>query len=134
MNSIVYNPAETEPDILCMTTETTISEDIYSTTPLIAISSIYRQLDEDELHSSFEEAISDRVLALNRQFRHLSVQLTDDKSMQSSKRHLVNQQSAPTHITLLSPGFRQAMLLITIAFMLLMVGFDVMGLLILLKY
>ncbi|MGZ3616255.1 MAG: hypothetical protein ACXWOL_05200 [Ktedonobacteraceae bacterium] len=134
MNSIVYNPAETEPDILCMTTETTISEDIYSTTPLIAISSIYRQLDEDELHSSFEEAISDRVLALNRQFRHLSVQLTDDKSMQSSKRHLVNQQSAPTHITLLSPGFRQAMLLITIAFMLLMVGFDVMGLLILLKF
>ena len=134
MNSIAYNPAETEPDIRCMTTETTASEDMYSTTPLVAIRSIYRQSNEDELHSSFEEAISGRVLALNRQFRHLSVPLADEASMQSSKRALVNLQSEPTHITLLSPGFRQAMLLITIAFMLIMVGFDLMGLLILLKF
>ena len=134
MNSITYNPAETEPDIRFMTTETSASEDIYSTTPLIAMRSIYRQPNEDELHSSFEEAISDRVLALNRQFRHLSVPLTDDVSMQSSKRPLVNLQSEPTHFTLLRPGFGQAMLLITIAFMLIMVGFDIMGLLILLKF
>jgi hypothetical protein len=134
MNSIAYNPAETEPDICCMTTETTASEDNYSTTPLIAFRSMYRQSNEDELHSSFEEAISNRVLALNRQFRNLSVPLTDEVSMQSSNRSQVNLQREPMHFTLLRPGFRQAMLLITIAFMLIMVGFDVMGLLILLKF
>ena len=134
MNSIANNPAETEPDIGCMTTETSASEDMYLTTPLVAIHSIYRQPNEDELHSSFEEAISDRVLAFNRQFRHLSFPVTDEVTMQSSKRPLVNLQSEPTHFILLRPGFRQAMLLITTAFMLLMVGFDVMGLLILLKF
>ena len=134
MNGIVYNPAETEPDIRCMTTETTASEDIYSTTPLIVMRSIYRQSNEDELHSSFEEAISDRVLALNRQFRHLSVPLIDNVSVHSSMHPQVKLQSKPTHFTLLRPGARQVMLLITIAFMLIMVGFDVMGLLILLKF
>jgi hypothetical protein len=40
----------------------------------------------------------------------------------------------PAHFILLRPGARQVMLLTTIAFMLIMVGFDVMGLLILLKF
>ena len=96
--------------------------------------SIYRQPNEDELHSSFEEAISDRVLALNKQFRHVSVPLIDDVSMQSSMHPQVKLQSKPTHCTLLRPGALQVMLLITLAFMLIMVGFDVMGLLILLKF
>ena len=134
MNSIVYNPAETEPDIRCMTTETTGSEDIYSTTPLIAIRSIYRQSNEDELHSSFEEAISDRVYALNKQLRCLNVPLIDNLPVQSSMYPHVELLAKPTKFTLLSPGIRQVMLLISMAFMLIMVGFDVMGLLILLKF
>ena len=134
MNSIVYNPAETEPDIRCMTTETTASEDMYSTTPLIVMRSIYRQSNEDELHSSFEEAISDRVFALNKQLRRLSVPLIDNVPVQSSMYPHVELPAKPTHFTLLRPGSRQVMLLITIAFMLIMVGFDLMGLLILLKF
>ena len=134
MNTIAYNPAKTEPDIRCMTTETSASEDMYSTTPLIVMRSIYRQPNEDELHSSFEEAISDRVLALNKQLRRLSVPLFDNIPVQSSMYSHVELPVKPTHFTLLSSGSRQVMLLITIAFMLLMVGFDVMGLLILLKF
>ena len=134
MNSIVYNPAETEPDIHCMTTETTASEDIYSTTPLIAMHTIYRQSNEDELHSSFEEAISDRVYALNKQLRRLNVPLIDNVPVQSSMYPHVELPAKPTHFILLRPGARQVMLLTTIAFMLIMVGFDVMGLLILLKF
>ena len=134
MNTIAYNPAKTEPDIRCMTTETSASEDMYSTTPLIVMRSMYRQPNEDELHSSFEEAISDRVYALNKQLRRLSVPLIDNVPVQSSMYSHVELPAKPTHFTLLSPGSRQVMLLITIAFMLLMVGFDVMGLLILLKF
>jgi len=133
MNSIVYNPAETEPDIRCMTTETASLEDKYSTTPLIMMRSIYRQSNEDELHSSFEEAISDRVLALNRQLGHLSVPLIANVSAQSPMRDVIKLQNIPTCFTLLRSGSRQIMLLIAIAFMLIMVGFDLMGLLVLLK-
>ena len=134
MNSILYNPAETELDIRCMTTETAASEDMYSTTPLIVMRSIYRQPNEDELHSSFEEAISHRVFALNKQLRYLSVSLTDNVSVHSSMCPQVKRQSKQPHFTLLIPGSRQVILLITIAFMLIMVGFDLMGLLILLKF
>jgi hypothetical protein len=133
MNSIVHNPAETEPDICCFTTETAASEDMYSTTPMIMVRSINRQSNEDELHSSFEEAISDRVFALNKQLRHLSVPLIDNISAQSSMSAVVKLQSNPTRFTLLRPGLRQVMLLIAIAFMLIMVGFDLMGLLVILK-
>ncbi len=133
MNKTVYNPAETEPDIRCMTTETASLEDKYSTTPLIMMRSIYRQSNEDELHSSFEEAISDRVLALNRQLGHLSVPLIANVSAQSPMRDVIKLQNIPTCFTLLRSGSRQIMLLIAIAFMLIMVGFDLMGLLVLLK-
>jgi len=131
MNSIVYNPAETEPDIRCMTTETA-SEDIYSTTPLM-MRSIYRQPNEDELHSSFEEAISDRVFALNKQLRHLSVSPIENVSAYSSMRAIVKLQSYPTRLSVLISSSRQVMLHIAIAFMLMMIGFDLMGLLVLLK-
>jgi hypothetical protein len=133
MNGIVYNPAETEPDIRCMSTETVAFEDVYSTTPLIMMRSIYRQPNEEELHSSFEEAISDRVFALNKQLRHLSVPLIDNLPAQSPMPAVVELPSDPTRFTLLKSRSRQVMLLIAIAFMFIMVGFDLMGLLILLK-
>jgi len=134
MNSILYNPAETEPDILCMTTEPTTSEDIYSTTPLIAMHSMYRQSNEDELHSSFEEAISGRVYVLNKQLRRLSVPLIDHVPLQTSMQAQVEPPAKGIYVPLLRPCTRQVMLLITIAFMLIMVGFDLMGLLILIKF
>ena len=131
MNSIVSNPAETEPDIRCMTTETA-SEDIYSTTPLM-MRSIYRQPNEEELHSSFEEAISDRVLALNKQFRHLSFPLTDSLSKQSPVSSVVRRQRLPAYFAFLRHTSRRAILFIAMAFMLVMIGFDLMGLLVLLR-
>ena len=134
MNSIAYNPAETEPDIRCMTTETDASEDIYSTTPLIVMRSMYRQSNEDELHSSFEQAISDRVYALNKQLKRLSVPLIENVPSQTAMQLQVEPPAKPTHVPLLRPCTRQVMLLLTIAFMLIMVGFDLMGLLILLKF
>ena len=133
MNGIVYNPAETEPDIRCMSTETVAFEDVYTTTPLITIRSMYRQPNEEELHSSFEEAISDRVFALNKQLRHLSLAQIDNVPAQSLMHDVVELPSDPAFFTLLRSRSRQVMLLIAIAFMLMMVGFDFMGLLVLLK-
>src|SRR6266702_7089191 len=131
MNSILYNSSETELSVRCITIEKTTSEDIYATSPLVAVRPIYRQPNEEELHSSFEEAISDRVLAVNRQLRRLSVPLTDNLSVQSPTSTVVKRQGLLACLTLLGQVSRQAMLLIAIAFMLVMVGFDLMGLLVL---
>ena len=133
MNSKVCHSTESETDIRYMTVETTALEDLYSTTPLILMRSIYRQPNEEELHSSFEEAISDRVFALNKQLRYLSVPLIDSVPAQSSMRGVVRLPSDPTPFTLLRSRLWQVMLLIAIAFMLILVGFDLMGLLVLLK-
>ncbi len=57
MNSILSNSSEMELSVHCNTIERTTSEDIYATSPLVAVRSIYRQSNEEELHSSFEEAI-----------------------------------------------------------------------------
>jgi hypothetical protein len=131
VNSILYNPAETELDIRCITTETAATEDMYSTTPLKNMRSIYRQSNEEELHSSFEEAISDRVLVLNRQLRRVSIPFTDNVSIQSPLSSEVKMPSLSARLTSIGQASRQAMLHIAIAFMLVMVGFDLMGLLVL---
>jgi hypothetical protein len=131
MNSIVCNPAEMELDIFCNTTETVTPEDMYATTPLVVVRPTYTQPNEEELHTSFEEAISDRVLAVNRQLRHLSIPLTDCLDVQSPARTPVKLQSLLARLT--RPGYasRQALLYVAIALMLVMVGFDLMGLLVL---
>ncbi len=131
MNSIVCNPAEMELDIFCNTTATATPEDMYATTPLVIVRPTYAQPNEEELHTSFEEAISDRVLAVHRQLRHLSIPLTDCLSVQSPTCTPVKQQSLLARLT--RPGYasRQAMLCVAIALMLVMVGFDLMGLLVL---
>jgi hypothetical protein len=131
MNSILYNPAETELDIRCITTGPAAIEDMYSTTPLTNMRSIYQQYNEEELHSSFEEAISDRVLVLNRQLRRLSIPLTDNVSIQSPLSSVVIMPGISARLTSLGQASRQAMLRIAVAFMLVMVGFDLMGLLVL---
>jgi len=133
MNSIFYNQAETVLDIRCMTTDTGETEDLYSTIPLRITHSLYRQSNEDELHSSFEEAITYRVLALKKQHGSMNVPLTGTLEMQSSMSTVEKQQNSPTCLTFLSPGSRRAIRFIGIALMLIMVGFDLMGLLVLLK-
>ncbi|HEX6108120.1 MAG TPA: hypothetical protein VFZ02_01810 [Ktedonobacteraceae bacterium] len=131
MNSILHYPAETELDIRCITNDTGATEDMYATTPLTIMRSLYRQSNEEELHSSFEEAISDRVLVLNRQLRRLSIPFTDNLSVQSPLSSVVKMPSLTARLTSLGRASRQAMLSLAIAFMLVMVGFDLMGLLVL---
>lgn len=132
MNCILPNPAETDMDIRYITTETAPPEDLYSTTPLNSIHSLYRQSNEDELHSSFEEAISDRVVALNKQLRRMRVPLIDNVPEQSPIIAVVKQKSSLACNPLFRSSSRKAILLIAVAFMLIMVGFDLMGLFVLL--
>jgi hypothetical protein len=132
MNNMVCYPAESEPAIRYMTVETTALEDLYSTTPLKIIGSLYRQPDEDELHSAFEEAISERVVAFQKQRLSISNPSIDSISLLPS---IQTEASLPVRAkkhSVLRHGTQAIILLMAIAFMLLLIGFDLMGLLILL--
>jgi hypothetical protein len=131
MNSIVYKPAETGLDFLCNVSGTTAPEDMYATTPLAIMRPTYLQPDEEELHTSFEEAISDRVLAVNKQLRRLSIPLTDNVSTLSPTYTSIKPKVTPERRRILNYASRQVMLKIAIAFMHILVGFDLMGLLVL---
>ena len=132
MINIMFHPAESELDFRCKTIETTALEDLYSTTPLKIIGSMYQQLNEDELHSSFEEAISDRVLAFNKRHRPISASRIGNISPHSLRRAEATLQRNPTHYMLVRCGTREIILLLVIAFLLILVGLDLMGLLVLL--
>jgi hypothetical protein len=131
MNSMVYELTGTELDIRGIAIETIMPEDIYMTTPMAVIRPTYLKPNEEELLSSFEEAISDRVLAVNRQLRRLSVPLTENLSVQFPSSSVVKIQCLSACLASLGQASRLAMLRIAIAFMLVMVGFDLMGLLVL---
>src|SRR5437763_2521500 len=76
MISTSINPADTELDIRCVTVDAARMEDMHATTPMVVVPRTYLRLNEEELHTSFEEAISDRVLAVNKQLRRLSGTMT----------------------------------------------------------
>ena len=131
MNRIARNPDETELDILCNVSGTTAPDDMYATAPLVTMPPTYTQPDEEELHTSFEEAISDRVLAVNKQLKRLSIPLTDSLPVLAPPYASIKPLSLRERYGILKYATRQVMFSMAIAFMLIMVGFDLMGLLVL---
>ncbi len=94
MNSILYDPAGTEVDMHCLSADTPVPEDLYATVAIAHARPVYRRSDEEELYISFEEAISDRVLAVNRQLQRLSGTLagarqTEPQTSASLKSHIL---------------------------------------------
>jgi hypothetical protein len=131
MNGLLIKPAGTEVDSSCATVDTATLEDIYSTTSMVVMQPTYQQPDEEELHTSFEEAISNRVLAVNRQLSRLSGTNTSSLYVRSQTSPPLKRDGLMVRLMLPRGAWQQAMLFVAIAFMLILVGFDLMGLLIL---
>jgi hypothetical protein len=73
MNSTLYVSADTTFDEDIFGQGNAVAQNIYITEPMPALKKPAYQLpDEEELHTSFEEAISDRLLALQRRLSCLS--------------------------------------------------------------
>src|SRR5260370_17637034 len=103
MNSTLYNPTDTALDIHCLFADTAMPEDMYTTTPIAVVRSTCWQPSEEELHTSFEQAISDRVLAVNRQLKRLSCPLTGNLPVQSQTDTTFTHRSLITHLMFLVP-------------------------------
>jgi hypothetical protein len=131
MNSILCSSTDTELDIRRITANMPAPEDMYATAPMALLRPAYRQSDEEELHTSFEEAISDRVLAVNRQLQRLSGALTSTRQVQPQTGSWLKKQVLALHSSSFEKVCPKGILFAALALLLLMVGFDLMGLLVL---
>jgi hypothetical protein len=125
---------------------TSMIEDWFATTPALLVAPSYLLSDEEELHTSFEQAISDRLIAVNKRLSLISGPLTNSQ-------HIHAQTTRPLHQTYLQANdklsprpaayaptsspettWQRSILLGSMALMFLLVGFDIMGLLVLLAH
>jgi hypothetical protein len=127
--------------IFCSGTQTDIAihntaislEDRYATAPLRSVLPRQQSVDEDSLHASFDAALSDRVLALNNHWNSRSSLHTPAYTTNAlwhsrpsvSTEPLTSCASHSTHV------WPQRIMYSCLALMLLLIGFDLMGLLVL---
>ena len=134
--------------------DTSQLEDGFATMPeMPAISTIptYQSLNEEELHTSFEQAISDRVLIVNKQLSRKSdtfahtytyAQYIQPQLASESLHHStlmvhrvpipVQEQPQVTLFSLLLGNiWQRSLIFVCMALMFMLIGFDLMGLLVL---
>jgi len=106
-------------------------EDQFATDPIIAVypAHAFEQPDEEELHTSFEQAISGRVLAMSKQLSRISEPLVNSGVVRTVKREHGRLTKA-----FLSRVWKQSMLYVGLAVMFLLVGFDLMGVMMLYRH
>jgi len=122
-------------------------QDRFATMPAITAVPAYQPPSEEELHTSFEQAISDRLLVINRQLSIISGPLAQTQGLPFTY-HLssgfLNQSDATTFVKLsavpvqLKPqpalpanAWQRKLVFGCLALMFILIGFDLMGLLML---
>jgi hypothetical protein len=95
MNTTGQRWADPEEDIHSIFKDTMVPEDLYATTSLAGERSISTQPDERELYAAFEEAISDRVLAVSSQLKRLNTTKVNVRFLRSRRTALVKQGLIP---------------------------------------
>lgn len=136
---------------LCVTTDVALGnyalqmdnisvEDSYATAPIVAIQPFYQRLDEEELYTSFEEAISDRLVALRGRLDRISTQQLQYNAdpvvsfpIACKLREGIMSLPALPH-SAVRPSFNEwqrVIIFVSLALMCMMIGFDLMGLLVL---
>ncbi len=118
-------------------------EDQFVTEPIIAVEAVCQQLAEEELHTLFEQAISDRLLAISMRLKRISSPLnapqrveTTSQGMRLDGAEMVPATMLPgmqqrTRLSLPGKVWRRYVILSSVALMLILTGFDLMGMLVL---
>ncbi|HLZ57466.1 MAG TPA: hypothetical protein VKR06_11005 [Ktedonosporobacter sp.] len=114
-------------------TDVPVVEDSYTTTPLETVKASYHPLDEETLHTSFEEAISERVLALRERLGRMNHKVSLGQDAGQIRRAPLKQRTIlqPMALSLPGGGWRHGIMLGGMAFLFTLLGFDLMGLLVL---
>ncbi|MDQ6660076.1 MAG: hypothetical protein M3Z24_03825 [Chloroflexota bacterium] len=108
-------------------------ENCFATAPMQAIPPLFQQLNEAELLTDFEQAISDRVLAVNQQLARISGPLPQLERIYKNTEQLRSEpeQPIPSFSGRLGEVWQRNILFACFALMFILVGFDLMGLLVL---
>ena len=120
----------------------------FATEPMTAVKLAEQQVNEEELLSSFEQAVSDRMEAISACANRVSEPLTHQPDTTGDRDSLVPARGTSTlpnvlvplagtrgagiWSSLLSNPWRRGIILASLSLLLLMSGFDLMGILILL--
>ena len=123
-------------DTLTFRTDTWQTQDRFATMPVLAVVPAYQPSSEEELHTSFEEAISKRSSARHRQLSHPSLSTENMYRSDRITSMYTTQNSAAvpkqSRMQLLpSSTWQRYMVLAGLALIFMLIGFDLMGLLIL---
>ena len=101
----------------------------YATVPTAVVKPAFQRADEEELHTSFEEAISDRLLALHPRLDRISQSLPsahDNETVQCQSVQ-VQQQGLSLNVNMQ----QRITIFACFALMFMLTGFDLMGMLVL---
>ena len=129
---IVCSPDESVDDTYAVSTDMASSGDaLYATTPMPAFRPVFQQPNEEELYTSFEEAISDRVLAVNRRLSHLSRAHSCVWQSVSQLECGRSSRERGGAFAWVGNAWQSGVRLLSMALMLVLLGFDLMGLLVL---
>ena len=133
-------------------TDTAVVEDQFVTMPVLPAAPAYQSANEEELYTSFEQAISDRLLAVNKQLSlksgplahtgrlELNTEPLSQDRLNSHHRSMTNitpataplkQRSGKLLPELLGNVWQRSIIFASLTLMLMMLGFDLMGLLVL---
>ncbi|HEX6554457.1 MAG TPA: hypothetical protein VF026_16950 [Ktedonobacteraceae bacterium] len=127
---IVCSPDESVDDTYAVFTDmASLGDVLYATTPMPAFRPVFQQPDE-EVYASFEEAISERVLAVNRQLSHLGRAHSRVRQSVSQEEYGRSSREGGT-LARVGNVWQSGVPLLSLALMLVLLGFDLMGLLVL---
>jgi len=131
-------------------TDTAVVEDRFATMPVLPAATAYQPANEEELHTSFEQAISDRLLAVNKQLSLKSGPLAHTERLELNTEPLSQRNQVQSSITNFTPAtaplqqrsgkllpellgnvWQRSIIFASLTLMLMLLGFDLMGLLVL---
>ena len=125
MTNPALNKCGLESDNIYMNTAQ--YEEAYATAPIAAVGPI--NTAEEELHLLFESAISSRLLAMREQMDRISGPLPQTQNYQTEALPVVAEQ--PKGHLLFHSSWQRALVYSSLGLILTMLGFDLMGLLVL---
>ena len=140
---------DSELDLRCFNADAYVDEsssveDRFATMPVLTVNPLTQPLSEEELHTSFEQAISDRLMIVNQRLSLASGPLTytypqrsqvhtepldDSKAMKSAVYPPVPEQQH--HAVPTQGDWRRLLIYGCLALMFTLIGFDLMGVLML---
>ena len=136
-------PDSFETNVDGMSTDASLVDNRFATEPIAVVKPAEQPLSEEELYTLFEQAISDRVQAVRARLNRISEPLTHQPlttgdgwytgsvEVEPCTEPLRQCASVAIRSSLLSKTWERCLILANLALLLMMSGFDLMGVLVL---